>query len=84
MSLRNSLHGYVDSGGLQSLYLTNPGFMMAQCTAHAQLKYVYGVYRVTCHRELGPPIFMTMVRGPLVKVNYTGMSRSPDSLFLQL
>ena len=33
--------------------------MMAQCTAQAQLKYVYGVSRVMYHREPGPPIFMS-------------------------
>ena len=35
--------------------------MVAQCTAHAQLKSVYGVSRVTCHREPGPPISMSKV-----------------------
>ena len=29
--------------------------MMALCTAHTQLKFVYGVSRVTCHRTPGPP-----------------------------
>ena len=43
--------------------------MMAQCTAHAQLKSVYGVSRVTCHRTPGPPIFMSKVRGPGVEAN---------------
>ena len=37
--------------------------MMTQCTAHAQLKSVYGVSRVMCHRTPGPPIFMSKVRG---------------------
>ena len=41
--------------------------MMAQCTAHTQLKSVYGVSRVTCHREPGPPISMPKVRGPGVE-----------------
>ena len=43
--------------------------MMAQCTAHAQLKSVYGVSRVTCHRESGPPIFMSKVREPGVEAS---------------
>ena len=43
--------------------------MMAQCTAHAQLKSVYGVSRVTFHREPGPPISMSKVRGPGVEAN---------------
>ena len=30
--------------------------MVAQCTAHAQLKSVCGVSRVTCHRTPDPPI----------------------------
>ena len=30
--------------------------MVAQCTAHSQLKSVYGVSRVTCHHTPGPPI----------------------------
>ena len=38
--------------------------------AHAQLKSVYGVSRVTCHRELGPPIFMSKVRGPGVEATH--------------
>ena len=33
--------------------------MMAQCTARAQLKSVYGVM---CHHEPGPPISMSKVR----------------------
>ena len=41
--------------------------MMAQCTAHAQLKSVYGVSRVTCRLEPGPPISMSKVRGPGVE-----------------
>ena len=41
--------------------------MMAQCTAHAQIKSVYGVSRVTCHREPGPPISMSKVTGPGVE-----------------
>ena len=43
---------------------------MAQCTANAQLKSVYGVSRVSCHRELGPPISMSKVRGPGVEANH--------------
>ena len=43
--------------------------MMAQCTAHAHLKSVYGVSRVMCHREPGPPIFMSKVRGPGVEAS---------------
>ena len=45
--------------------------MKAQCTctAHAQLKSVYGVSRVMCHRTPGPPIFMSEVRGPWVEAN---------------
>ena len=42
--------------------------MMAQCTAHIQLKSVYGVSRITCHRTPGPLIFMSKVRGPGVEV----------------
>ena len=38
--------------------------MIAQYTAHAQLKSVYGVSRVTCHHESGPPL----TRGPGVEV----------------
>ena len=34
--------------------------MVAQDTAH---KSVYGVSRVTCHRDPGPPISMSKVRG---------------------
>ena len=42
--------------------------MVAQCTAHAQLKSVYGVSRVTCLLEPGLPISMSKVRGPGVEV----------------
>ena len=44
--------------------------MMAQCTAHAQLKFVYGMSRVTCHRKPGPPIFTSKIRGPGVEARW--------------
>ena len=43
--------------------------MIAQCTAHAQLKSVYGVSTVTCRLEPGPPISMSKVGGPGVEAN---------------
>ena len=53
--------------------------MIAQCTAHAQLKSVYGVSRVTC-RQPGPPISMSKVRGPGVESN-THMRFNPSTTF---
>ena len=44
--------------------------MMAQCTDHAQLNSVYGVSRVTCHLEPGPPISMSKVRRPGVEATF--------------
>ena len=41
--------------------------MTTRCTAHAQLKSVYGASTVTCHRTPGPPIFMSKIRGPVVE-----------------
>ena len=47
---------------------------MAQCTAHAQLKSVYGVSRGTCRLEPDPPISMSKVRGPGVKSSICSLS----------
>ena len=44
--------------------------MKAQCTVHIQLKSLYGVSRVMCHREPGPTISMSKVRGPGVEVKH--------------
>ena len=44
--------------------------MVAQYTAHAQLKSVYGVSRVMCRLEPGPPISMSKVRGPGVEARF--------------
>ena len=51
--------------------------MMAQCTTHTQLKAVYGVSRVTCHCEPGPPITSQKVRGPEVEAILREVYRSP-------
>ena len=48
--------------------------MMTECTAHTQLKSVYGVSRVMCNREPGPSISMSKVRGPGVEARKTFLS----------
>ena len=52
--------------------------MMAQCTARAQLMSLYGVSRVTCHREPGPPISMSKFRGSGVEASHR--HDSPNNL----
>ena len=52
---------------------------MMALSDHAQLKSVYGVSRVMCHREPGPPIFMSKVRGPGVEASEHLVS-FPDNL----
>ena len=61
--------------------------MMSQCSAHAQLKSVYGAARVMRHRTPGPPICMSKVRGPGVEARLLSVvenrSRSPSDAALE-
>ena len=51
---------------------------------HTQLKSVYGVSRVTCPREPGPPIFMSKIRGPGVEATQPKIKRDPSRFLSNL